>query len=175
VFRLVFSSHESISRGHAPHGTLEKRSLPVRSTREIFQILEGPGRLQMWLKEFVDLQPDFPRALDVNPVKAMPTGGIFEDFILELFSLCLEGLDQVLNLEDMDIVLDRARAAAEAYRWTPAWKRAARCTRAARAGSVSPRWAAATTSTPWRRAAWANSSGNWPLPAIKPMLSDICR
>ena len=29
------------------------------------------------------------------------------------------------TLEDMDVVLDRARAAAEAYRWTPAWKRAA--------------------------------------------------
>ena len=29
------------------------------------------------------------------------------------------------TLEDMDRVLDRARAAAEAYRWTPAWKRAA--------------------------------------------------
>jgi len=29
------------------------------------------------------------------------------------------------TLEDMDVVLDRARMAAEAYRWTPAWKRAA--------------------------------------------------
>ena len=29
------------------------------------------------------------------------------------------------TLEDMDVVLDRARAAAQAYRWTPAWKRAA--------------------------------------------------
>ena len=29
------------------------------------------------------------------------------------------------TLEDMDRVLDRARVAAEAYRWTPAWKRAA--------------------------------------------------
>lgn len=29
------------------------------------------------------------------------------------------------TLEDMDVVLDRARAAAEAYRWAPAWKRAA--------------------------------------------------
>jgi acyl-CoA reductase-like NAD-dependent aldehyde dehydrogenase len=29
------------------------------------------------------------------------------------------------TLEDMDVVLDRARTAAEAYRWTPAWKRAA--------------------------------------------------
>ena len=28
------------------------------------------------------------------------------------------------TLDDMDVVLDRARAAAEAYRWTPAWKRA---------------------------------------------------
>lgn len=27
--------------------------------------------------------------------------------------------------DDMDVVLDRARAAAEAYRWTPAWKRGA--------------------------------------------------
>ena len=27
--------------------------------------------------------------------------------------------------DDMDVVLDRARAAADAYRWTPAWKRAA--------------------------------------------------
>src|SRR5664280_2306389 len=29
------------------------------------------------------------------------------------------------TLADMDVVLDRARAAAEAYRWFPAWKRAA--------------------------------------------------
>ena len=29
------------------------------------------------------------------------------------------------TLEDMDVVLDRARAAAAAYRWAPAWKRAA--------------------------------------------------
>ena len=29
------------------------------------------------------------------------------------------------TLEDLDVVLDRARVAAEAYRWTPAWKRAA--------------------------------------------------
>ena len=29
------------------------------------------------------------------------------------------------TLEDIDVVLDRARAAAEAYRWFPAWKRAA--------------------------------------------------
>ena len=29
------------------------------------------------------------------------------------------------TLEDMDRVLDRARVAAEAFRWTPAWKRAA--------------------------------------------------
>jgi acyl-CoA reductase-like NAD-dependent aldehyde dehydrogenase len=29
------------------------------------------------------------------------------------------------TLEDMDVVLDRARTAAQAYRWTPAWKRAA--------------------------------------------------
>ena len=29
------------------------------------------------------------------------------------------------TLEDLDVVLDRARAAAQAYRWTPAWKRSA--------------------------------------------------
>ena len=28
------------------------------------------------------------------------------------------------TLDDMDVVLDRARAAAEGYRWTPSWKRA---------------------------------------------------
>jgi acyl-CoA reductase-like NAD-dependent aldehyde dehydrogenase len=28
------------------------------------------------------------------------------------------------TLDDMDVVLDRARAAAEGYRWTPAWRRA---------------------------------------------------
>ena len=28
------------------------------------------------------------------------------------------------TLDDLDVVLDRARAAAEGYRWTPAWKRA---------------------------------------------------
>ena len=28
------------------------------------------------------------------------------------------------TLDDMDVVLDRARAAAEGYRWTAAWKRA---------------------------------------------------
>src|SRR5271157_4916808 len=31
------------------------------------------------------------------------------------------------------------------------------------------------TRAPWSRAAWAKSRGNWPLPAIKPMFSDICR
>ena len=31
------------------------------------------------------------------------------------------------------------------------------------------------TRAPWSRAAWAKSSGNWPLPAIKPMFSDIRR
>jgi acyl-CoA reductase-like NAD-dependent aldehyde dehydrogenase len=36
------------------------------------------------------------------------------------------------TLDDMDVVLDRARAAAQAYRWTPAWKRAAVLEKASR-------------------------------------------
>src|SRR5215471_19522311 len=53
---------------------------------------------------------------------------------------------------------------------SPTFIQVSSSTSAESAAAVSFRWATATTRMPWRRAAFATSSGKTPLPAIRPSL-----
>ena len=64
-----------------------------------------PGRIQVFVQETVDLQPDLLGHAGVDAVEGMAAFHILEYFVLELLSCCFKGLYEVFDLKDVHIVI----------------------------------------------------------------------
>ena len=80
--REHFLAFQALQR-FLPAGLLVGRFLQVFQRRECFR------RLEIACKEPIDLQPNLPGALNINPVKAVSPRRVLEDFVLKFLPGCL--------------------------------------------------------------------------------------
>lgn len=59
----------------------------------------------MFGQELVDVLTGFPGEFGVEAAELVTAGGVFVDLVFELPVVCLEGIDEALDLDDVDVFI----------------------------------------------------------------------